>query len=215
MKAVYLFRCKGSRGGRDVSCPEARRTVRPTRSRVGVFGLRGLTVIALVLVGQSTAVADGIITPFAGVSFGGDQTEQVTTWGLSLAAMAGGVFGFELDFGRTGHATTDSVFTADSRVTTLTGNVIVGVPLGAIRPYVVGGLGWVRTELDGATPMAVQDDGLGVDVGGGLMGFFGDHVGVRVDLRYFRAVSAGSSFLDFDFERLDFIRFTGGLALRF
>ncbi len=215
MRAVCSFRCKGTLGGRESSLPEARWTVRPTRSWAGVFALRGLTVIALVLVGQSTAVADGILTPFAGVSFGDNQTEQVTTWGLSLAGMAGGVFGFELDFGRTGNATTDSVFTADSRVTTLMGNVIIGVPLGAIRPYVVGGLGWVRTDLEGAMAMDVQDDGLGVDVGGGLMGFFGEHVGVRVDLRYFRAVSAGGSVFDFDFENLDFIRFTGGLALRF
>ncbi len=40
-------------------------------------------------------------------------------------------------------------------------------------------------------------------------------VRLRVDLRYFRAVSAGSSVFDFDFENLDFIRFTAGLALRF
>ena len=185
------------------------------QSRHGVVWL-ARTAVVLVLLVPSSARADGIFTPFAGMTFGGDQSEQVGTWGLSLAGMAGGVFGFELDFGRTSKATSDSVFIADSRVTTVTGNAIIGVPIGAIRPYVVGGLGWVRTDVEATdAAMNTQDDGLGVDVGGGLMGFFGEHVGVRVDIRYFRTVSAGNNFFDFEFEKLDFVRLTGGLALRF
>jgi hypothetical protein len=34
-------------------------------------------------------------------------------------------------------------------------------------------------------------------------------------LRYVRAVSAGDNFLDFEFENLDFVRFAGGVILRF
>lgn len=190
-----------------------RAKVARVRQRVAWVAGAGLVLVLLV---PSSAQADGIFTPFAGVSFGGDQSEQVTTWGLSLAGMAGGVFGFELDFGRTAQATSDSVFVNDSRVTTLTGNVIIGVPIGAIRPYVVGGVGWVRTDVEATdAAMSTQDDGLGVDVGGGLMGFFGEHVGVRVDIRYFRPVSAGNNFFDFEFKKMAFIRLTGGLALRF
>lgn len=173
----------------------------------------------LVLILPSTAFADGLFTPFAGVSFGNDQTEKVTTFGASLAGMAGGIFGFELDFGQTADAKTDAVFAANSRVTTVTGNVIVGVPLGAVRPYVVGGLGWLRTSLtadgQGGQMGSVTSDGLGVDIGGGLMGFFGDHVGARADIRYIRAVTAGESVFEFDFEQFNFVRFTGGLVLRF
>lgn len=161
------------------------------------------------------AAADGLFTGSAGVSFANDQSEQVGTWGLSLAGMAGGVFGFELDFGRTAEAKTESVFVGDSRTTTVMGNVIVGAPLGAVRPYLVGGVGWVRTELGVSTGSDLTDDGLGVNFGGGLMGFFGDHIGARADLRYFRAVSAGDNFLDFDFKALRFVRFTGGVVLRF
>ena len=137
-------------------------------------------VLVVVLLPPAAAQADGIFTAFGGASFGSDQSERVTTLGLSLAGMAGGVFGFELDFWRM--AKTDVVFVTDGRTTTLTGNVIVGIPLGAVRPYAVGGLGWVRSDVDATDGSSARDDGLAVDFGGGLMGFFGDHVGVRVDL---------------------------------
>ena len=187
------------------------------KSRRGSCTRRWLAavVVFVVLVAPAPAQADGIFTAFGGASSGSDQSERVTTWGLSLAAMAGGVFGFELDFGRTAKAETDTVFVLDGRTTTLTGNIIVGAPLGAVRPYAVGGLGLVRTDVGTADGMTGRNDGLGVDIGGGLMGLFGDHVGVRIDLRYFRAVSAGEDFLDFEFENLDFVRFTGGVILRF
>ena len=172
-------------------------------------------VLVVVLFAPATAQADGIFTAFGGASFGGDRSERVTTWGLSLTGMAGQVFGFDLDFGRTAKAKTDAVFVTHGRTTTLTGNVIVGIPLAAVRPYAVGGLGWVRTDVDATDGSSARDDGPAVDFGGGLMGFFGDHVRVRVDLRYFRAVSAGDNFLDFEFENLNFVRFTGGLILRF
>ena len=176
--------------------------------------IRTLTLTVIVLAAPATARADGIFTPFAGVSFGGDQTERVATYGASLAGMAGGVFGFELDAAQTANAKTDTVFEANSTITTVNGNMIVGVPLGAVRPYVVGGLGWLRASVTGAG-QSVTSDGLGIAVGGGLMGFFSDHVGARIDLRYIRAVTAGDSLFDYDFQDFNYVRFTGGLALRF
>lgn len=177
-------------------------------------GVRMLALTAIVLAAPATARADGIFTPFAGVSFGGDQTERVATYGASLAGMAGGVFGFELDAAQTANAKTDTVFEANSKITTVNGNMIIGVPLGAVRPYVVGGLGWLRSSVTG-DGQSITSDGLGIAVGGGLMGFFSDHVGARIDLRYIRAVTAGDSVLDFDFKDFNYVRFTGGLALRF
>ena len=176
----------------------------------------GLGLWLVVLLAPTVAHADGVFTPFVGMSAGSDQTERVTTYGASLAGMAGGIFGFELDYGRTADAKTNSVFVKDSRVTTLNGNVIIGIPIGPVRPYGVGGLGWLRNEVTGGpADERFKNDGLGVDVGGGIMGFLGDHVGARIDLRYFRAVSAGESILDFDFKAFSFWRFSGGLALRF
>ena len=109
--------------------------------------IRMLALTVIVLAAPATARADGIFTPFAGVSFGGDQTERVATYGASLAGMAGGVFGFELDAAQTANAKTDTVFEANSKITTVNGNMIVGVPLGAVRPYVVGGVG-LASDID-------------------------------------------------------------------
>ena len=182
---------------------------------IGSFRMAGIAAVFIVFVSSSSALADGLFTGFGGASLGSSQSEQVSTWGLSLAGMAGGIFGFELDFSRTAKAETDTVFVTNGRLTTLTGNVIGGIPLGgAVRPYVVGGVGWVRTDVASAI-VSAQNDGLAVDFGGGLMGFFGDRVGARVDLRYFRAVSSGEDFFDFSFEDLDFIRVTAGVILKF
>ena len=75
----------------------------------------------------------------------------------------------------------------------------------------------MRTELTDEDGLgeSVKSDGLGVDVGGGLMGFITDHVGVRVDIRYIRAITAGESLFDFQFENFNYVRFTGGVALKF
>ena len=182
--------------------------------RVGTSKV-ALAVLAALLV-PSVASADVVFTPFVGMSFAGDQTEKVTTYGFSLAGMAGGIFGFELDYGKTKDATTDSLFAVNSQVTTVNGNLIVGVPLGPIRPYVVGGIGWLRNELTSENvEQNFKNDGLGVDFGGGVMGFFSDHIGVRIDMRYIRAVSPGDTLVDFTFENFNFWRFSGGVALKF
>ena len=172
-------------------------------------------VWVVLLLAPGAAGADGLFTGFGGVTFGNDTTEKVGTFGLSIAGMAGGVFGFELDVSRTGKAETDTVFVTGSQTTTATGNVLIGIPLGAVRPYVVGGLGWMRTEAEAVGGEGGRRDGLAVDFGGGLMGFFGKHVGARVDLRYIRAVTSSDDFFDFDFAELDVVRFTGGVIFRF
>ena len=187
------------------------------QNRVRRPGLVGLaSVFCLLLMSPTPASADGVFTPFIGASFGPGDTERVSTWGLSLASMAGGVFGFEIDFSRTAEAMTSSVFVDNSRVTQVTGNIIIGIPIKAVRPYVVGGIGWVRTEIRATDlSLAEQTAGLGATVGGGLMGFFSEHVGARVDLRYLRGASVGGSFTDFELEKVGFWRANVGLALRF
>ena len=204
MTRACSYRSKARADGMSDTNPASRRLV------------TGLALWLITLALPQAALADGIFTPFIGMSAGSDQSEKVSTYGVSLAGMAGGIFGFELDYGRTADAKTDSVFVQGSRVTTLNGNVIVGVPIGAVRPYGVGGFGWLRNELVGGPGGAsFKDEGLGLDIGGGIMGFFSDHVGARIDLRYFRAISAGDSVLDFEFKNFNFWRFSGGLALRF
>lgn len=171
-------------------------------------------ITALVFCSPVGLAADSIFTPFIGSSYGEKDTEKVTTLGASLAAMAGGVFGFEIDFARTAKAPSNAVFVENSRSTTAMGNLIIGVPIKGVRPYVVGGMGWMKTEVS-AGSLSKKTDGLALAVGGGVMGFFSDHVGARFDLRYTRAVSIGESIRDVVFEAPAFWRASWGLALRF
>src|SRR4029079_12303863 len=120
------------------------------------------------------------------------------------ASMGKGAIGFEVDFGyspnffETGTDAGGFQLTDDSNVTTLTGNIIVGIPIGghggSIRPYVVGGVGLLRTNVQdvrGVFDIKHKND-FGLDVGGGVMGFFAQNVGVRGDFRYFRGFQGSS-----------------------
>lgn len=174
---------------------------------------------AMLLVWMTTgspAFADGLITPFVGVTFGGDTTTNQDTYGISIAGMAAGVFGFELDAARTGRVFGDESASIDGALTTVMGNLLVGAPLGPVRPYAIGGLGLIRTSASGLVLGDAAQTELGVDVGAGVMGFFSNHVGARVDVRYFRTVTGGeTASLDFDLGDVDFWRASVGATLRF
>lgn len=181
--------------------------VSPPRS-----GLMAATILCIAT--PVTLSADGVVTLFAGRSFEGQLSERVATYGVSLANMAGGVFGFEVDGSQTDRSKTDSLFDARTKLTAVQGNVILGIPLGVVRPYVVGGLGWFRTD-NASELQTVTHDGLGTTAGVGVMGFLSNRLGARVDLRYSRAITMGDKTLDVKLERFKYIRFTAGLVLRF
>ena len=185
--------------------------------------------VALALTAAACAAAparaDTVFTPFMGQSFATrDDAVKVTTIGASMASTIGGGFGFELDFGRTSEAVGSDAFVDNSRVTMLMGNALLGFPFGRFRPYVVGGLGWLRQEIlsDGGT---ARSGGLGLDAGGGFLGFLSGSVGVRFDLRYVRSVTMSDldtvrvplvlDVSDFLIEDLSFWRASAGLAIRF
>jgi opacity protein-like surface antigen len=58
---------------------------------------------------------------------------------------------------------------------------------------------------------------LGFDVGAGVMGFFNDNVGLRGDIRYFRAVNdnSGSDSIDVSLGSFKFWRGTVGVTFKF
>jgi opacity protein-like surface antigen len=183
--------------------------------------------LLLIVVAPASARADGMIIPFLGVNFGGSCCSELGNaidakrydWGASFTYMGGGVLGIEGDigyspdfFGRTD--------IGSSSVLTATGNLLVGIPIGGqtgvgIRPYALVGLGVVRTKVDGFnTILSLDNSKAAWDFGGGVMFFFGTHVGVRGDVRYFRTFG-GVDFLIPDSKSLDFARGSAGLILRF
>jgi hypothetical protein len=190
--------------------------------------LPGLAAAALVLVALTSppARADGYIVPFVGFNFGGDSSancahltdckEKRLNLGVSLASV-GPVFGLEEDisyaknfFGET-PGVDNSVFSAMS-------NLLVGVGVGPVRPYVVGGLGLIRphvSSLTGSlTSLGTGKNAFGYDLGGGVAAIFGRHLGVRGDVRQFRTME-NVNLLLFTGQKLKFWRASAGLVLAF
>lgn len=183
-----------------------------------------LAVAAVWAAAPAPASADTVFTPFLGRSFGEADQVKVATIGASLASTIRGTLGFELDFGRTSEAVGSTTFAENSRVTMLMGNMFISFPLGRFRPYAVGGLGWLRTEVLTAG-VSARNGGLGLDGGAGFLGFLSGNVGLRVDLRYVRSVTQGDleslrlpgnlGLTDFLLDDVSFWRASAGLALRF
>ena len=205
----------------------------------GFPDIRRIAALLFLLTGMATpASPDWLFTPYlgttlsSGVSLGGlgdfvaNFEDRKLTYGGTATWMGGGVIGFELDFGYTpdffalppGRINLDF---GDNSVTTLMGNLVVGIPVGGqrglgIRPYGSAGLGLLRSQLH---PSRIFNDlstnELGVNFGGGVHVFFTDNVGIRGDLRFFRALDRNGESLDLSLVDFDFWRATAGVTFRF
>jgi opacity protein-like surface antigen len=199
---------------------------------VRVFPWLRTLVITLLLgiAAPAAAFADGMIIPFYGVNFGGSSGQPLGNaidakrydWGVSFAFMGAGVLGLEADIARS----PDFFGRSDvggSSVFTATGNLLFGIPIGGqkgvgFRPYALAGLGVVRSKVDAfGDVLSLDNSKAAFDFGGGAMFFFGDHFGVRGDIRYFRTFSdVAFDVINIDNPgRLSFARGTAGLILRF
>jgi opacity protein-like surface antigen len=200
------------------------------------------SILAVVLAAPRPASADWTLTPFVGWNFSGaadvlgvgdnlgNKFEQKIDYGLSLTGMGAGAVGFELDFGyspnffESGTEGEGFDFTDDSNVVTLMTNAIIAIPIGGssgpgVRPYVVGGVGLIRTNVDDAGDLfdVTTKNDFGFDVGGGIMGFFTDNVGIRGDVRYFRTFTGADedSLTGLGLSEFHFWRGSVGVTFRF
>jgi opacity protein-like surface antigen len=171
------------------------------------------------------ARADWLLTPYLGVTFGGDTGGQHITYGGSFGWMGAGVVGFEVD-----GAFAPDVFNTtggdqplqDTNATTLMANLIVGAPIGGqagVRPYVSGGAGLLRSRVADVDDFFDTDsNSFGVNVGGGVMAFVRENFGIRGDIRYFRGlqdVNVNQSGASLNLGTFDFWRGTFGVTFRF
>ena len=178
------------------------------------------------------AHADWLITPFLGTSFASETTLLIfeeragrkLALGASVSLLTDGIFGLEAEIGHMprffeGNNRLRLVLT--SRVTTLSGNVIVAVPLvvtrESLRPYLVGGLGLMQARSKNAADLfPVNQDLLGLNIGAGAIGLVTERTGLRFDLRYFKAViGSDEPRARQGVSRLTFWRATVGVTFRF
>ena len=117
------------------------RFTRLTGLRLAAMSLLFVTAMA------RPASADWLFTPYLGIVFGGaantvdidtldEAFEQRANFGGSLSSMGGGVFGFEVDFNYTPNffqltegGEDFEFFDVNSSMTTLMGNLVIGIPI--------------------------------------------------------------------------------------
>lgn len=178
------------------------------------------------------AYADWLITPFLGSSFAAETTFLIfeegagrkLTLGASVSLLSDGILGLEAEVGHTprffeGDNRLGLVLT--SRVTTLSGNVILAAPLAltreSLRPYVVGGLGLMQARSKHAAGLfPVSQDLLGLSLGAGAIGLVTEQTGLRFDVRHIKAITgADGPFARPGVSRLSVWRATVGVTFRY
>lgn len=183
----------------------------------------------LLLIAARANAEDRQLRPFIGATFGGDTTFVELNRGKAKLAVGGSavflgeVFGAEVDVADVPgfFESADNPLVIGSRVTTLTGNVVVAVPRRlteyGLRPYVVGGAGLLRVRT--TTSLNVFDVSRlfpALDVGFGVVGFVTNRMGVCWEIRRFQTVDRNTgNGVSFGPEQISFWRATMAVAIRY
>ena len=182
-----------------------------------------LTAVMALFWAPTQAYADGYVSPFAGLNFStSTQVNKRGDYGVNAGWMGAGVAGLEVDFGFSPSYFGDDAVIGSNNVFDLMGNFIVGVPVGGqkgagVRPYGTVGFGLLKQHIDAmGTRPEINNNDPGINVGAGVMGYFGDHVGLRGDVRYFRDVhsSTTTNSLLINFGGFHYVRASIGIVFR-
>jgi hypothetical protein len=180
---------------------------------VAVLACIGLTLV------PSKTDAETMLIPWLGANSGGPYATGAVELGAAVEITAAGIIGADFDFSYSPNFFGNGL---SSSVLTTMGNVVVAIPFdrartAGIRPYVTAGIGLIRASLDTAPyGYSLTSSGFGANTGGGIMGFFGSHLGVRVDLRYLHSFDddANLSSGPVDLSRLHYWRTSFGVVIR-
>jgi hypothetical protein len=161
--------------------------------------VKRLTLLAttlLALIAARDAAAQGFISPFVGTTLSSPTATGSTTkpgFGVAFGGL-GTIVGGETEIAYYPEVIDNSANAlAKNRVVSFSGGLLLGPTIGAVKPYVALGVGDLHLDVTKLStlvvpnPESVSKDYFTFNVGGGVFGFFTDHLGVRGDLRYFRA----------------------------
>jgi opacity protein-like surface antigen len=195
-----------------------------------VPGVRRLSVcltfaLLAMVMSARPANAQGFLSPAFGYNFGGDTGCPTATncenknWNLGVAiGSLGPILGFEAELTYENDFLGEQIEEA-SNVTTMMGSLMLAPRLGVIQPYGLVGMGVIRTSIESTALAQEQSDNqIGWNIGGGLIVYLGDHVGLKGDLRHyhsFQTLDLLGLELARDENRLDFGRAAFGLFLAF
>jgi opacity protein-like surface antigen len=158
---------------------------------------------------QTTPVAHWTVTPFAGFGFSGDLDSGTGALGAAGGYVWNPRVSFEGEFTMLPSSEFGGLVEVDSRVWSVTGNLLYHFAERPFVPYGVFGIGFGRGSVDIEPDDPVLDDILDesstefvVNFGGGVQRQIRDRVAFRGDLRYF----FGGDFVP------DYWRLTAGLT---
>lgn len=198
---------------------------------------RAAIVSLLLMLSPRAASADWIFAPFIGSTFAGatalpDLEQGASSSQLIFGGSAGlwtrGIFGVEGDFAYAPRYfetdNTGGIF-INSNALTFSGNVVLATPVSvtreSLRPYLVGGLGWMRASIQEVGDSGLEDllgrarNSVGVNIGGGAVGFVTPRTGFRFEVRHFRSLERDTDrFTGETQSLLSFWRATVGVVIR-
>jgi len=162
------------------------------------------------------AHAEFFAAPFIGGIFGTkpDNPNSSTVFGADVGGLGGGLIGGELDFGYHSHVFGDTATVGSNYMFNVMADVLVAVPLvgrTGVRPFFSAGGGIIRSSIEAAH---ISQNDSAFSVGGGALGYFSKHYGLRGDIKYFRTINSNTSFLDETVGSLGYWRASIGLMLR-
>jgi outer membrane protein with beta-barrel domain len=170
----------------------------------------GALTVGFALATASPAFAEWQFVPLVGLTFHANTNaapvDQVPigthpNFGGAVSLLGGGILGVEgigvFTPNFKGDDPTLNQVLQSSRTLAVMGNVVLTTPRKwteySLRPYFSGGLGVMRLSVV-TVQNALQSttNTAGLDLGGGAIGFFTKHTGVRFDLRYYRRLNPGN-----------------------
>ena len=173
------------------------------------------------------AAAQGFVSPFVDTTLSSPSATGGSSkpgFGIALGNV-GKIIGAETEIGYQPEVLDNTANALQkSRVITFSGNTLIGPTIGRVKAYGAVGVGdlylnvTTLSSLVIPNPASISTNYFTVDVGGGVMGFFTTHMGVRADLRYFRAYGFKVTDLQtagLALDRFDFWRASIGFAAKF
>ena len=183
-----------------------------------------VALAAVFLAWTATSVrAQGFFSPFIGYDYGGDSLcqalrgceEKNLNLGFSFGKL-GKAGGFEEEIAWAKNFFGKTQPESDSSVLTIMSNFMIAPKIGPVRPYGLFGVGLMKAHVDlnPVNLVSFTNNQFAWDLGGGVMVMFGQHIGIRGEIRHFH------SFQDFlglpigSDTKLNFGRAAAGLVLQ-
>ena len=181
----------------------------------------GIVIVVGALLWARPAFADRAVTPYIGYNYGGDSSNCVSlkdcqekhlNVGVSFGPADGSGFEEDLAFAKNFFGVSPGT---DNSVLTIMSNLLIGIPIGPVHPFVVGGVGLIRSHASlTLTDFATSKNAFGYDLGGGVTISLGRRLGVRGDIRRFSTFEDLTLFV-FTGGKLSFTRATVGLTFKY